>query len=207
MGKREDTRLLGVGPKASDEVLRAAFRNLAIKCHPDVAGEQFADEFIRLREAYERLRDNHWDEPRKGAAAQVPQPSSHTSAAPRKGDFVDLFNGLMTGLGNGSGRKVLDCIELEVPVDFLLFGEDFYINYPVVFACRRCGGRGVTVHRQGRVDRCRACDGGGEKEVVLKLAVNIAAGSRAGTSIVLPLDQFGLANRDLVLDLTLHPVA
>lgn len=207
MGKREDTRLLGVGAKAGDEVLRAAFRALAIKCHPDVAGEQFADEFIRLREAYERLRDNHWDKSVKGVPASVAKPSTSATPAPGRGDFIDLFNGLMKGVGNGSGRKVLDCIELEVPVDFLLFGEDFYINYPVTFACRRCGGRGVTVHRQGRVDRCRACDGSGEKEVVLKLAVSIAAGSRAGTSIVVPLDQFGLANRDLVLDLTLHPVA
>ena len=94
-----------------------------------------------------------------------------------------------------------------MPVDFLLFGEDFYLNYPVAFTCRHCQGRGVTIHRQGRVDRCRACDGGGDKEVVLKLAVNIAAGSRAGTSIVLPLEEFGLAGRDLVLDLSLHPVA
>lgn len=51
-------QLLGVRRGASPEEIRAAFRDLAKRYHPDTSGVATDDErFVRLREAYEVLRD------------------------------------------------------------------------------------------------------------------------------------------------------
>lgn len=51
-------RLLGVPRGAPPEAVRAAFRDLAKRYHPDTSGAAADDErFLRLREAYEVLRD------------------------------------------------------------------------------------------------------------------------------------------------------
>ena len=56
-------RILGVPPHASQRDIKQAFRKRALECHPDraAAGEQeaSADEFVRLREAFDVLSDPH----------------------------------------------------------------------------------------------------------------------------------------------------
>jgi curved DNA-binding protein len=50
---------LGVEKQASTDQIKSAFRKLARKCHPDVAGDdpEAAEKFARIREAYETLVD------------------------------------------------------------------------------------------------------------------------------------------------------
>ena len=53
-------RVLGVGLDAQTDDIKKAFRKLARTCHPDVAGEDpnAAEQFARIREAYETLVDS-----------------------------------------------------------------------------------------------------------------------------------------------------
>ena len=46
--------VLGVEPGADDEVVRAAYRTLMKKHHPDQGGS--AEEFMRIKEAYEAIQ-------------------------------------------------------------------------------------------------------------------------------------------------------
>jgi tetratricopeptide (TPR) repeat protein len=50
-------RLLGIAPGANLETIKQAYRRLARKYHPDVAGEQFIEQFQRVNEAYQFLCD------------------------------------------------------------------------------------------------------------------------------------------------------
>ncbi len=51
-------QILGVDPDADDKTIKAAYRRLARKFHPDVSTEQHAEEkFKELAEAYEVLKD------------------------------------------------------------------------------------------------------------------------------------------------------
>nr|MBP6701307.1 DnaJ domain-containing protein [Halioglobus sp.] len=51
-------QILGVDPDADDKTIKAAYRRLARKFHPDVSTEQDAEEkFKELAEAYEVLKD------------------------------------------------------------------------------------------------------------------------------------------------------
>ena len=50
-------RLLGVSPGANLATIKQAYRRLARKYHPDVAGEQFKEQFQRVNEAYRFLSD------------------------------------------------------------------------------------------------------------------------------------------------------
>jgi hypothetical protein len=51
----DDLRVLGVSWPCSAEELKAAYRRLALRAHPDRGGS--AEEFRRVNEAYERLMD------------------------------------------------------------------------------------------------------------------------------------------------------
>lgn len=50
-------RVLQVDPEAEDEVIAAAYRRLAAKYHPDVAGEDGAARMVAINAAWEVLRD------------------------------------------------------------------------------------------------------------------------------------------------------
>ena len=63
-GRKDLYKVLGVGPKASEEEIRKSYRKLALKWHPDRASSKSEEEralaeknFKELAEAYEVLSD------------------------------------------------------------------------------------------------------------------------------------------------------
>ncbi len=63
-------QILHVSKKASQEEIRKAYRKLAVKYHPDNAGEQAREQFDKVQEAYGVLGDEEkraaYDERRRG---------------------------------------------------------------------------------------------------------------------------------------------
>jgi DnaJ-class molecular chaperone len=112
--------VLGVKTDASPQDIKKAFRNRARECHPDVAGADpaKAEEFKRLREAYEVLSDpaararyDRRNEPKTGpywgshgsmwnrGTVNVGAGNAETRAAANDLDLEDIFNDF-SGVGD-----------------------------------------------------------------------------------------------------------
>ena len=58
-------KVLGVPQNSCDETVRTAFMRLALRYHPDTSNGDTGDDFARIREAFERIRDK--DNSRSGS--------------------------------------------------------------------------------------------------------------------------------------------
>ena len=78
-------KVLQVDPEAEDEVIQAAYRRLAQKYHPDIAGPDAATRMTAINAAWELLRDPisraAHDRSRHGRAADPSDGSGRTAAA------------------------------------------------------------------------------------------------------------------------------
>ena len=108
---------LGVKPDASEAEIKAAYRKLARKYHPDVSKEGGAEEkFKAVNEAHEALRDPErrraYDQLRAGGYRggdefRGPPPNWHGGAdsGGDAADFGDFFESLFGNRGGGGGRS------------------------------------------------------------------------------------------------------
>lgn len=55
MTKNEALNVLGLGRKFTQEEAKLAYRKLARKYHPDIAGVQYNQKFAQINEAYELI--------------------------------------------------------------------------------------------------------------------------------------------------------
>jgi curved DNA-binding protein len=130
-------KILGVEPTADDKAIKAAYRKLARKYHPDVSKEKDAEaKFKDASEAYEALKSAdkraEYDELRRygqhGQPFQGPpgwqSRGGFGGGGQDTGDFSDFFSSIFgnrgPGFGGGqsrqsSGRRGQD-VEMELPV-------------------------------------------------------------------------------------------
>ena len=129
-------KVLGLEPGADDKTVKAAYRKLARKYHPDVSKEKDAEnQFKDIAEAYEVLKSAEkraeYDELRKYAQQGRPfepppgwQPRGNGGFADEMGggrDYSDFFESLFgaAGRSQGPGRKSArrgQDVEMELPI-------------------------------------------------------------------------------------------
>ena len=189
--KRDYYEVLSVTRAASGEEIKKSYRRLAMEYHPDrnPGDDAAAEKFKECTEAHEVLSDPQKRQlyDRHGHAAF----SAGGGGGGPNVDLGDLFGDLLGGLfGNAGGRgarggprrgqdvqAVLDIELVEaatgVKKQVTIKREDACEpchgsgakpgTSPV--ACKRCGGQGVVVQRQGffQVQQpCRSCNGTGQ---------------------------------------------
>lgn len=130
-------QILGVEPDAEKADIKAAYRKLARKYHPDLnPGKESEDKFKEVAEAWEVLGDDtrraEFDELRRYGGRRAggfePPPGWHSRAGGAaehhfSGDFSDFFNSIFGGgfaadqasAGFGGGVRGQD-VEIEMPV-------------------------------------------------------------------------------------------
>ncbi|MGI6514312.1 MAG: molecular chaperone DnaJ [Syntrophomonadaceae bacterium] len=168
MAKRDYYEILGVSRNASPEEIKKAYRNAALKYHPDVAKdkEEAAVKMKELNEAYAVLSDEQkrrqYDQ--FGHAAFDPNQGfggGFDFDLGGMGDIFDIFFGgggrrRRTGPQRGADR------EMQVVIDFedAAFGVEKEIQFPRLEDCDVCEGSGAEPGTSPKT--CPTCNGRGQ---------------------------------------------
>lgn len=197
-------KILGVIESDSAENIKTAYRKLARKWHPDIAGnsEDVMLKFKEINEAYEILSDKfkraEYDKARmfynyakngsesvksKTEAKNNETKSSYASNPQNKGfsfnweDFIPKKS--KTEKTNNLPKQGKDIFaEVEITVFEAVRGTEKTINVLQSGVCPKCGGRKFT---NGSL--CRFCNGKGETSQYKKFTVKIPAGIKNGSKI------------------------
>jgi molecular chaperone DnaJ len=169
MSKRDYYEILGVARTASDAEMKAAFRKLAVQCHPDrnPGDHQAEGRFKELNEAYRTLAD-----PQKRAAydrfghAAFEQGGGAGFGNDFASSMSDIFEDLFGDFA-GRPRRRADGRErgsdlrynLEITLDEAFRGKAATITIPVSVSCEACSGSGAKPGSKAR--GCSTCGGQG----------------------------------------------
>jgi molecular chaperone DnaJ len=169
MAKRCYYEVLEVGRNATDAELKAAFRKLAMKWHPDRnPGDKNSDgRFKEINEAYEILKDPDrraaYD--RYGHAAfEHGGPGGFSGFGNDFGSaFSDLFEGIF-GMGGGRGRSGRERgadlrYNMEISLEEAYSGKSAQIRIPTSVTCEACSGSGAKAGTRPKT--CATCAGQG----------------------------------------------
>lgn len=157
--------ILGVSRDASPDDLKRAFRQLALKYHPDRNPDSSESEakFKEINEAYSCLSDPqkraHYD--RFGSAEGL----GGGYAGAGFGDiFEDIFGDFFGNFG-GTRRqrpaKGSDLrYDLEITLSEAVFGTEKTLDFPKLEICKECGGSGSEPGKSP--ETCTSCKGTGQ---------------------------------------------
>ncbi len=192
--KKDYYEILGVARTASDKELKAAYRKLARKHHPDVnPGDKAAEErFKSVAEAFAVLSDPEkrakYD--RGGHEAFGPgfDPFAGTGFDSRNfgfNDISDLFELFGAGARRSRSHRAArgQDIEREIRIPFLeaIRGTTVEVVLPRQSACPACGGA-----RRGGEGGCRKCGGAGRVATEDRVKIRVPAGIEDGGRVRLP---------------------
>lgn len=183
---RDYYETLGVGRDADEKKIKDAFRELALKYHPDRNKEPGAEEkFKEISEAYAVLSD-----PKKRAEYDTRGFAGVAGYSPEDlfggidfdellgrgglgaglGGFGDLFGGLFGRRGPARGQDIE--VRLTIPLEKVAAGGEAIVRLPRSETCPDCKGSGCAPGTKRRT--CESCHGSGQQ----------STSSRRGTMLV-----------------------
>src|SRR2546421_8885867 len=160
---------LEVDRSADDAGLKAAFRKLAMKWHPDRNPSDSSSEsrFKEINEAYEVLKDPDkraaYDRFGHAAFEQGLGGGGSGFGADFGSAFSDLFEGIF-GMGGGRGRSGRERgadlrYNMEIELDEAYSGKTAQVRIPTSVACESCAGSGARAGSKPKA--CPHCGGSG----------------------------------------------
>ena len=172
MTKRDYYEVLGVARTASDAELKASFRKLAMKLHPDRnPGDNDSEHrFKEINEAYDVLKDADkraaYD--RFGHAAFEHGAGAGGAAGfgtEFASTFADIFDDLFgmggrRGRGSGRERGADLRYNMEITLEAAFTGKAAQIRIPTSVTCEACSGSGAKSGSKPKA--CPTCGGQGK---------------------------------------------
>jgi molecular chaperone DnaJ len=203
--------ILGVARGESPSGIRAAYRDLAKRLHPDVAGEQATRAFQEATEAYDVLSD---PERRREYNDQLRQAEDRGGVSVQEGRSGPILRDPRSVLGNPEGirpsfealydRFLRNFTGVGVPkserleglnIEVLLTPEEALrgcivpVGVPVFSRCPECGGSG-----RDWLFPCACCREQGMIETEENVRVRIPPMVPSGSIYELPLQSLGIHN-------------
>ncbi len=174
MGKRDCYEVLGVPREASIEQIKKAYRQLALKYHPDrnQGDKEGEEKFKEATEAYQILANDEsrskydrfgWSAFQQGSGWEGFNDFSVFS----DDFFSDIFSAFFGGVGSSgssrqrAGRDLRYTLELTLEEAALGTEKKIKIKKPV--PCENCKGSGAR--GDSSPERCRQCGGSGQVRV------------------------------------------
>jgi molecular chaperone DnaJ len=181
MAKRDFYEVLGVSKGASKDEIKRAYRQMAVKYHPDRNPDSpdAEDKFKEATEAYEVLADDRkrqaYDQYGHAGLSGMGQPSAQDFSTIFQG-FEDIF-GDVSGIfdsffggagggrrrsgGRGNGQRGTD-LRYDMEITFLeaAFGAKKEVSYPRAERCDSCKGTGADKGSGRKL--CPTCGGSGQ---------------------------------------------
>ncbi len=169
MAKQDYYQTLGVDRRASPEAIKKAYRQMAMKYHPDRNPDNAAAEqkFKEINEAYDVLKDEEkratYD--RFGHEAFVngagPGPSGFGRGAGGFADIFDeMFGDFMGGRRGGGVQSGADLrYNMEISLEEAFRGKTAQVRVPTSVGCDTCGGSGAA--KNSAPVTCPSCHGHG----------------------------------------------
>lgn len=170
--QRDYYEVMGVPRNASPEDLKKAFRQQALKFHPDRNKESDAsDRFKEVNSAYQVLSDPE----RRNAYDRFGHAGVSNGAGGRGfddlqnfGGFGDIFDAFFGGSGRQGPSRGGD-LEFEASVSFVdaAFGIEREFELDRLESCERCGGNRAEPGTE--LNTCVTCGGSGEVRRVQRM--------------------------------------
>lgn len=170
MSKRDYYDVLGVQRGAGDSDLKAAYRKLAMKHHPDRnPGDKHCEQrFKEINEAYEVLKDPDkraaYDRYGHAAFEQGMGGGPAGFGADFASTFADIFDdffgmGRRTGRGTGRERGADLRYNMEITLEEAYGGKAAEVRIPTSMTCEVCSGTGAKSGTKPKP--CPTCGGYG----------------------------------------------
>lgn len=200
--------VLGIGRDAGMTQIRRAYRRLSLRYHPDVAGEEGVEPFMRVREAFETLirpaRRAEYDQALQEAERMRSLEQQAEALLAEPIDLIRDFGTLNPGIepirthilenfSNERGAKTTHLRELNVDVmltpEQAARGGTIPMVVPVARVCAVCGGTG----RAGFFV-CESCRGEGTIWEGGRVDVAIPRNAPDGLVVETSLRHLGIRN-------------
>jgi len=170
MAKQDYYETLGVPRTASDADLKAAYRKMAMKFHPDRNPGDSASEhrFKGISEAYDVLKDQQ----KRAAYDRFGHAAFENGGGPRQGGgfdfnfsagfadiFDEMFGEFVGGRGNAAARGADLRYNMEISLEEAFAGRSAEIHVPTSVTCDVCTGTGGA--EGAKPTACGTCKGRG----------------------------------------------
>jgi molecular chaperone DnaJ len=170
MAKRDYYEILGVQRTATEAEMKASYRKLAMKWHPDrnPGDKDCEHQFKEINEAYDVLKDGQkraaYDRFGHAAFEQGGPGQAHGFGADFASSFSDIFEDLFSGgrRGRGGGReRGADLrFNMEITLEEAYAGKNAQVRIPTSVTCEACSGSGAKAGSKPKT--CATCGGAGK---------------------------------------------